>query len=285
MTKLKNNCSKAYNLALVFLVVLFLYNYLTLSKTYDVRESNDSVITNNEKGQTQLLTDITQILDSLSKNANDTIIYSIEDLLEKCVTSYSTIQDYTCTFHKIELVEDELIEEKDILYKFMKPLCFYLKWLSGSEAIYAQGKYNNKLKFHSGNIFGFIVFSLDPKGNLAMKDNRHSILEAHIGHIINIMETNLNQAKANNELTCTFEGQEIIDKRKTLLFKSIFPESKNYYGHIIYINIDNELYLPIKITVYGWEMELLEMYHFSNIKVNIGLSDVDFDVDNPDYDF
>lgn len=285
MTQLKNNCRKAYNLAVVFLVVLFLYNYLTLSKTYDLKESNGSIITNFENGQKQLLSAITQILDSVSNNVNDTIIYSIEDLLEKCATSFSAIQDYTCTFHKIELIDGELIEEKDILYKFMKPLCFYLKWPSGSEAIYVQGKYNNKLKFHSGDIFGFIVFSLNPRGSLAMNDNRHPIFESHVGYIINIMETNYNRAKANNELTCTFEGQEVIDGKKTLLLKSVFPKGKNYYGHIIYINIDSELYLPVKIKVFGWEMELLEMYHLSDIKVNVSLSDMDFDVDNPDYDF
>jgi hypothetical protein len=250
-----------------------------------VNDSTDSTITSLDENQNQVLTDSSLIADSLSNSDNDTLMSIIEVSLEKCITNYSTIQDYTCVFHKIEQVDNELIEEKDILYKFMKPLCCYLKWPSGSEAIYVQGKYNDKLKFHSGNIFGFIVFSLDPRGNLAMKDNRHSILESHIGHIIDIVETNFNRAKSNKELISTFEGKEVIDGKETLLFKTVFPKSKNYYGHLIYIYIDNELYLPIKIAVYGWEMELLEMYHFSDIKINVGLSDIDFDVDNPAYGF
>jgi len=265
-----------------------LYNSSTFSKIYDVRDSNDSndsTVTNFEDDQKQVLIDTIQIEDSLSKSVNDTPKYLIEELLEKCIANYSTIQDYTCIFHKIELVDDELIEEKDIEYKFRKPLCYYLKWPSGSEAIYMKGNYNNELKFHSGNIFGFIVFSLNPRGNLAMTNNRHSILDSHIGHIINIVNTNYNRAKTNKELTITFEGTKVLNGTQTLLFKAIFPENKDYYGHVININFDAEYYLPVKIEVYGWEMELLEMYHLSDLHVNVGLSDIDFDINNPDYEF
>ena len=285
MTKLIKYYSKARNLTIIFFVILFLSNSSTSSKMYDVKDSSDSTITNIEEDHKLVLTDTIQIVDSLSKSINDTSKYLIEELLKKCIAHYSTIQDYTCVFHKIELVDGELIEEKDITYKFKKPLCYYLKWPSGSEAIYVLGNYNDKLKYHSGNIFGFIVFSLDPRGYLAMIDNRHSILDSHIGHIINIIKTNYNRAKINKELTTTFEGNKILSGTKTLLFKTIFPENKDYYGHVININFDAELYLPVKIEVYGWAMELLEMYHLSDLRVNVGLSDIDFDVNNPAYEF
>jgi len=250
-----------------------------------VKDSIDSTIANYDVDQKLVLNDTVQVVDSLSTITNDTTKYSIEELMEKCITTYTTIQDYTCVFHKIELVDEEIIEEKNIIYKFKKPLCCYLKWPSGSEAIYVQGNYDDKLKYHSGNIFGFIVFSLDPRGDLAMTDNRHSILDSHIGHIIDVVNTNYNRAKNNKELKTSFEGSKVLNGTKTLLFKTIFPENKDYYGHVINIYIDAELYLPIKIEVYGWEMELLEMYHFSDLRVNVGLTDIDFDVDNPAYDF
>jgi hypothetical protein len=233
----------------------------------------------------QLLSDTVQIADSMQVVTDDKLIPSIEDLLERCIANYATIDDYICIFHKIERIDDELIEEKDILYKFKKPLNFYLKFPSGGEAIYVQGKYDNELQFHSGNIFGFIVFSLDPSGGLAMQDNRHSILDSHIGHIIGIIDSNYKRAINNDELITAVEGKEILKGSETLLFQAIFPENKDYYGHIININMDIELYLPVKIEVYGWALELLEMYHFSNLEINVGLNDMDFDVNNPEYDF
>ena len=118
-----------------------------------------------------------------------------------------------------------------------------------------------------------------------MKDNRHSILESHIGYIISMFEENYYRAKKNAELNVTFEGNEELNGRKTLCFKAIFPEDKEYYGHIITINLDVELFLPIKIATYGWDMELLEMYHYTDLEINVGLSDFDFDIDNPAYDF
>jgi len=281
MTNLKKICE----LAITFFVILSLCNSSTFPKMYCMKDSIDSTIANYDVDQKLVLNDTVQVIDSLSTITNDTTKYSIEELMEKCITTYAIIKDYTCVFHKIELVDEEIIEKKNIIYKFKKPLCCYLKWPSGSEAIYVHGNYDDKLKYHSGNIFGFIVFSLDPRGNLAMTDNRHSILDSHIGHIIDVVNTNYNRAKKNKELKTFFEGSKVLNGTKTLLFKTILPENKDYYGHVINIYIDAELYLPIKIEVYGWEMELLEMYHFSDLRVNVGLTDIDFDVDNPAYDF
>jgi hypothetical protein len=43
--------------------------------------------------------------------------------------------------------------------------------------------------------------------------------------------------------------------------------------------------LPIRITVHGWEDELLEMYHYTELALNVGLTEEDFDVDNDSYLF
>ena len=65
----------------------------------------------------------------------------------------------------------------------------------------------------------------------------------------------------------------------------MFAEGRDYYGHIIYINIDKEAHLPIKIKVLGWREELLEEYYYENLKVNVGLTEEDFDVRNKKYKF
>lgn len=270
---------------LQYLVLLSLCSSTISAQEKDASLTADSAIFKMEKYEGQTSTDSIQTSDSAGVNHYKSQLLFIEETLNKCIAMYSTVRDYTCVFHKTERIEDTLIEEKDIIYKFMKPLSVYLRWPSGSEAIYVEGKYDNDLKFHSGNIFGFIVFSLDPRGNLAMTDNRHSILESHIGYIIHLVEQNYNRAKSNNELKSFFEGNEVINGKETLLIKVVFPANKNYYGHIIYFNVDSALYLPEKIVVYGWDMELLEMYHFSNIHINVGLTESDFDIDNPSYDF
>jgi hypothetical protein len=55
--------------------------------------------------------------------------------------------------------------------------------------------------------------------------------------------------------------------------------------------IDDELKLPVRYCAYLWpqtaggEPELLEEYTYQNIKVNVGLTDADFDQANPKYSF
>ncbi len=270
---------------LPYLVWLSFWCSVISAQEKDSSITADPAILKMAEYEDQTSIDSTQTTNSVGVHHNASQLLFIDETLNKCIAAYSTVRDYTCVFHKTERIEDALIEDKDIIYKFMKPLSVYLRWPSGSEAIYVEGKYDNELKFHSGNIFGFIVFSLDPSGNLAMRDNRHSILESHIGYIINLVEKNYNRAKSNNELNSSFEGREVINGKETWRIKAVFPADKNYYGHIIYFNIDSASYLPEKIAVYGWDRELLEMYHFSNIHTNVGLTESDFDIDNPAYDF
>jgi hypothetical protein len=214
----------------------------------------------------------------------------IDSVLAKCVASYNNVKDYTCILHKKELLTNGTIKEQDnILMKVRKPGQYYMKWSesgsNASEVLYVDGKYDNKLMVHGGLLLKFFTIGIDPKGSMAMKENRHSIMEADIGRILNIFDDNCRKAKTDQGTVIALEKEEVLDGRKTWLYKATFPSNRGYYGHVVYVNLDQALYLPIKITVYGWEMEFLEMYHFANLKVNTGLMDLDFDLENPEYGF
>lgn len=126
-------------------------------------------------------------------------------------------------------------------------------------------------------------FAVKPEA--ALKYNRHTILEADIGHILAHFEENYEMARTDPEAAIIQEGEGMLDGRSTWRFKGVFPEGRNYYGHIVHIHIDKELYLPIKIKVYGWREELLEEYYYKDLKVNVGLLEDDFDIDNSRYLF
>lgn len=208
----------------------------------------------------------------------------VEEILKKSYASYAKVNDYTCLLHRKDLVSGVLKEHTTVFFKFKKPSRFYMKWPKDEiEAIYSEGKYDNKMVIHGGLLFKFISIGVKPEA--ALKYNRHTIKEADIGHILKIIETNYRKSKTDTEAKIIFEGEEILDNKNTWRFKAIFPTDKDYYGHVIFLNIDKKLYLPIKITVYGWNMELLEEYYYEDLKVNIGLNEEDFDVNNDKYVF
>ena len=55
--------------------------------------------------------------------------------------------------------------------------------------------------------------------------------------------------------------------------------------------VDEELNIPVRYEAYDWpaqpgdEMQLLEEYSYLDVKLNVGLTDADFDDKNPAYSF
>ena len=58
-----------------------------------------------------------------------------------------------------------------------------------------------------------------------------------------------------------------------------------YYCQRIEVFLDEEWRIPTKISVYDWQGNLYEQYQHKQLKLNVGLTDRDFDPENPDYDF
>jgi len=210
-------------------------------------------------------------------------------IISEAIRSYDQVIDYTCLFNKKELVEDQYIEQKNIILKHRKPLSFYLKWTEGdgkgTEVIYVEGRNNNKLTAHAGGFLKWVTVNLDPRGSTAMKNNRHTVLEAHIGNIIEICDKNYKLAKHLRVGTFEQCGEKMIGGRAAIFIKAIFPDDRRFYGGIIYIYVDKEYKFPVAVEIYGWNNELLEEYENTNIKLNVGLTDKDFDPKNKEYEF
>lgn len=216
-------------------------------------------------------------------------ISNFDSLITNCCNNWAQVEDYSCLLDKKELVDGEIKEEKNIIFKFKKPFSVYMKWTEGSnediESIYVEGKYDNELQIHLNGLFSFINIGLDPLGHWAMRNNRHSILEAGIGKTIEVIVENYNRAKLKNEGKFEFVDKTVLYEREVLMFNAKFPKDKNYYGRKVNVYFDTKNFLPIKIEVYGWNNEFLEEYIYKQLKLNIGLSEIDFDVNNPEYGY
>jgi outer membrane lipoprotein-sorting protein len=66
---------------------------------------------------------------------------------------------------------------------------------------------------------------------------------------------------------------------------------RNFIFHIARIFVDNELNMPIRYESYDWPRKegesptLIEAYTYRELKINVGLTDMDFDHTNPAYAF
>jgi negative regulator of sigma E activity len=94
------------------------------------------------------------------------------------------------------------------------------------------------------------------------------------------------------ELRCREISGVRIDDRVCRMIEFTHPEQRDHYRyHIARIFVDEQLDLPIRHASYDWPDEeggkpkLLEEYTYLNLKLNVGLTDWDFDHRNEEYDF
>ncbi|SMF41765.1 Outer membrane lipoprotein-sorting protein [Desulfovibrio gilichinskyi] len=210
-------------------------------------------------------------------------------LLASVEASYAKVEDYSTRFLKQERVENVLLPEEAIFLKFKKPSKIYMKWINGplKEALYIEGENNEKVVAHKDGTGLSLTWNLSPTGSTLLAGNRHPITDIGFGFIVNLMRTIIPMAVEHREIEiirlndAPFKGRPAIVLEVRLTPK----EGRKYYAAHIICYIDKEYLLPVGITTYDEKEVLLEDYSYTDVKINSGLTDMDFSKENPDYDF
>ena len=215
----------------------------------------------------------------------------LPSLLTRMESSYARVSDYTVVFRKQERLDGKLLPEETTLLKFQKPLKVYMKWIEdpskGTEALYVDGSNDNKLLVRRGGLLGILTLSLDPRGSLAMIKNRHPITEVGFGYLIDGLQRNIRRALRHGELEVIRLAEETFRGRSATVVEARFiPRGgRTYHASRMVCHIDTELQLPIGAAFYDENDLLFERYSYSDVKLNVGLTALDFSRENKAYRF
>ena len=225
-------------------------------------------------------------------------IAKARQVIAACKAKYLTVHDYTCTFFKRERIDGKLYTPHIMNMKARtKPASLYFKFIqpnTGREAIYVKGHYNNKIVAHDVGLGRVIAgtMHLDPKGDMAMEENRHPINEAGLGSLIDLVKNRWDTELHPGESVILFHPQAKVGDRSCLMVESIHPrKGPEFLFHKVKLYIDKELNLPIRFEAYDWpkqpgaDPELIEEYTYVNLKLNVDLKDRDFDPKNAQYSY
>ena len=210
------------------------------------------------------------------------------------------IKDYSCTLVKRERIGGRLHPHQTVELKVRhEPFSVYMRFLSpkklaGRECLYVTGQNDDMLIAHEGQ--GFLAnlpsIKIDPRGSLASAGQRYPITEIGIRRLCEqLVETSLHDMKFDEVELQTYPDI-MLRGRKTLCVQVTHPLKRSHFRyHVGRVFIDSELQVPIRYVGYLWPKEpggkprLDEEYTYLDLKINNGFTDLDFDRENPEYNF
>jgi hypothetical protein len=207
-----------------------------------------------------------------------------------------SIDDYTATFIKREMIKGKMLDQSMELKYRENPSSVYLKFIKpheGREILYVPNQNQGKLLAHEEGLKGLVgTVGFLPTSSEAMDENRHPITEIGmrkmLGHIIQQWE----QDARTPGVKVKFFPNAKVGQIDTKMIETIQPKpSPQAKFHITRLYLDKRTSLPVRVEQFGWpekagaEPPLLEEYNYTNLKTNVGLTDTDFSVKNPAYRF
>lgn len=211
----------------------------------------------------------------------------------------AAIADYTATVTKQENINGDLQEAQVMDIKIRhEPFSVYLKFrypksAAGREAIYVQGVNDSKLIAHGvGMEKTFGTQFLDPEGFIAMRGNKYPITKMGVLNLVDELVIVGKLDTKYGECVVKYYKEVKLDDRLCTMIEVTHPVPRtNFRFHKARIYVDNEYNMPIRYESYEWPKAegekpvLIEAYTYQKLKLNVGLTDRDFDYKNPDYGY
>jgi hypothetical protein len=213
-------------------------------------------------------------------------------LIAEARQTYTQVRDYTAVFVKQERVGATLLAEQMAeLRARTQPFSIHMKFtapkdVAGREACFVFGKNHNRMRARGNGLLGAVGFvTLDLDDPKATKDNRHTLAEAGIGHLIERI-AGCHAAGLRNPAGADVKLADYqFDGRPCTRVEVIHPRKHaDAYAHRCVTYFDKETRLPVRFEAYDWPVAggepagaLLECYSYTKLRFNVGLADADFD--------
>jgi hypothetical protein len=247
-------------------------------------------------------------VDNISREAAHPLDPAINMAHETLGFIRENIQDYTAILIRRERVNGTLGDHEFMGIKVRNrkmengliktPFSIYVTFLKpadvkGREVIYVENQNKGNIIVHEGGFRGKFIptVELDPNGMLAMRGQRYPITDAGLENLCVKLIEKGERDRQHGECTVEQKSVKLGDRPGTLV-SVVHPVPRPYFDfYRAEIFIDEEMNIPIRFASYSWpkspggEPDLLEEYTYQNIKLNVGLTDQDFDRKNPKYNF
>ncbi len=236
----------------------------------------------------------------------------LREILTQAATSLEfcrrDVRDYTCTLVSQERVNGQLgrprccrakvRHERGLGNETESRISIYLNFqspesMNGREVLLVGGKNDGKMLVRKGGShLASLTALIEPTSPIAMRGNRYSIREFGIQRLIERVIEFGEQQSTDGDCQVKVVTDVEIDGRSCTEYEVIHPVQQDGLPfHIAQIYVDREYQLPIAFEAYDFPTDggdqpvLMERYLYRDLKLNVGLTDADFDRENAEYHF
>lgn len=178
------------------------------------------------------------------------------------------------------------------------PFGIYMKFqrpsdVDGREVLYVEGERNgDMLVRNGGKRLPNLTLQLDPHSDRVLQESRFPITDVGIKNMVTRLIEIVEDEMATSDCDVKFfENAKLNGRSCTHIMVTQRTRSTDSRFHVARVLVDNELQVPVYVATYGWpkaaggQPVLMEEIAFTNLKLNVGLTDADFSSSNPSYGF
>lgn len=223
-------------------------------------------------------------------------LYEALQLAYESRDALTAVDDYTAVFAKREMLGTRMTTQVMDMKFREKPFSVYFKFKgaeAGREVIFVAGRNRGNLLVHEVGVASLAgTISLAPTAPEVMKNTRYPITQAGIS---NLLETIIAQWEGESrfgEIDVQFFRSAKLGDQPCVAVQCTHPTPRREFKfHMTRLYLDKESKLPVRVEQFGFprregeKAPLVEEYSYTNLRVNTGLGDRDFDTRNPDYGF
>ena len=200
-------------------------------------------------------------------------------LLRWALANYEKhIQDYRLTFYKQERINGKLksVEKIAILYKD-EPHSVLMQWQENAgpidKLLFVEGANENKMIVHPTGMLAWIKsVKRDPSGEEARRSSRGTCDQFGFRRTLENLVRVYELAQEQGDLKTAYLGETTVEGRSCVAIERRLPPKEQYPNGRMVLEFDKEYLLPIAISSYDWQDNLLSRYVSVDLKFNTGLT-------------
>jgi hypothetical protein len=207
------------------------------------------------------------------------------------------LKSYRALFTKQEMVKGRMFSSQMQMKFRAEPMSVYLRFVNpehnGREVLFVEGQNNGQMLAHDTGLKALAgTVALDPNGEMALAEARYPVTRIGVENLAEGVAAQWERETAFGESEVKYYPDAKLGERQVLVIESSHPVKRNQFrSAITRLWIDKETRLPVRVQQYdfppaaGGKPILVEDYTYTNIDPNVELTENDFNVRNPAYQF